>query len=446
MITAYYYYVSLDNYFVFDDFNEMLYGSGDLTSYIFGTANLRVFGSLIVWLRFKLFGLWHVGYNLLSIAVHLVNITAVFLLLKKISDNERFAFVASLIFAGMSVYCDAILYKAAFQTICNVPFYCLTLYLYLKGREDIRLYYVSLGLFFLGMFVKEEFASLPFMVLLLEIVIYNNIGQLKSIVKKIAPYLVIIVLYLAASFMQSKFNKIPQYEFEVASKFNWTRSLFGGLYTFFLQPDSAIGSTTLLLCSSILPVVLVGALYVSKNRRMLLFGLGWVIIAFLPQSYSASTSLNQEFIALSMSRHLYLPSIGAAIVIASIVLFTFRVINIYVGNAIIAGVVACIVLYNGQLVHKRSAQWGWNTQVVEMRLFLNSLLSEMPVFEEGAHLIVENPPAGRSAMNGALRTIYHNKVAYVDDPAKFDFNEIRSLYRIDNGIRFGRDVVVKKIK
>ena len=442
-ITAYYYAPALDNFFLYDDYNFLGHTGEGLTTFLLKASNLRLFGNYIMWVNLKLFGTNHTAYNLFDILVHSLNLTLLYLLMKTITGNEKFACVASAVFAAMSVYGDAVLYKAAVSTVMDVSFYCLTLLFYLKGKENVRFYYGSLLTFMLGMLVKEECASLPVMIVFIEVVIYRNVSGLKGVLKRITPYSLMIAAYIVASITQSRYNNVRQYEFETASSFSPIRTLVGGFYSFFLQPDGVSIHPVALL--SLLALLVALALYVSNNKRIMLFGLGWVFIAFLPQSYSASTSLNPLLIILSMSRHLYIPSIGAAIVIASVLLFSFDARRRYAIDAAVIGALSLLVLYNGPLIHYRSMLWGHNERSIEMRHFLHALNEKVSAMEYGAYVLVDDPPARRAEMTGALQAFFPDHLIYIDDPSKVSLKGIRTVFFIHNTVKYDNKIQLTRI-
>ena len=454
-ITAYYYYPSLNNWFIWDDFWMLMYSGSDAKTLFFECTNLRMFGKILGWIAYSCFGFNHVAYNEYSIAVHCLNLTLVFLLLRKISGDAKFACVASTIFAAMSVYCDALLWKATVGTLTNLTFYCIILLFYLKGKESSRYYYLSLALFFLGILNKEEIASLPLMILFLERLMPDSSGELRQTLRRVAPYGAMVVAYIAASLIVSKLKIFPQEQFERLSRFDPLRSLFTGYSSFFLTPGGGLTSGEIVAYSLILPAVFTLALYFSKNRKMLLCGIGWVFFAYLPLSYSCSTGFNPTMLMTCISRHLYLPSIGVAIVMAAILLYSYRSLNHYTTGVVVSGVVMILIFYNAPRVHQRSAAWGWNRDSLGMRVLMRELKAAAPSFARGAYLIVDPPETGRSYMLRALRAFYQNDdVQYLsdydrmfaNDGSKVDIRTIPALYYITNKTETGEGVVVERIK
>ena len=445
-VTIYYYASAVDNYFIWDDYWFLMTSGGDAKTVLFGAPALRIVGNVIFWVNYLMYGLNHTGYTVTSIVIHLANVFLVYHLLKLSTQDQKFSFVSSAVFASMSVYCDAVISKGSLLTATNLTFYCTVLITYLIGRERKKYYYISLAVFFLGMFNKEEIASVPLLILFLEVVLYDNVGGIRKAFGKIVPHIIIIIGYIATSIILTRTGLMYQEQFDRLAKFRPLHSLLGGYASFVARPDGFLLNRFTLVGSIVLALVLPLALYVSRNRNLLLFGLGWVFLTFLPQSYSNLTQYAPKYLFSSISRHLYTPSVGAAIVIASVVLFSSKPERRYLVNALAAGLLIALITYNAPLVHARSSAWGESPDAQGMKLFLLALKARVPSFEKGAHLVVDIPPTGRAYMFRALRAFYQNDVVYVDDPSKLDVRTVPSLYYIENRTDYGQGVAVWRVK
>jgi len=428
-ITYYYYNGAIDNFFAVDDYWFLMLSSGDAKSVLFGAPTLRLFGNIIFWINFKLFGLNPAGYSIASLTIHCVNVMLIFFLLRKLFSEEKLAFLSAAIYATMSVYCDAILYKAAVLTLTNLTFYCIVLILYLEGREDRRYFIWSLMVFSLALFNKEEIASMPLVILLIELIVLGEINSCwRPAVKKVLPYVVLIVAYVATMVLLSQFGILSNEQLERLSKFRIFHSLFGGFSSFFIKPNGLLTSKYQLIAFSVLILVCLIAWFVSRKRKILIFGVAWVFLTFLPQSYSNLSQFNPSYLFNSISRHLYIPSVGTAIAIAAIALYSLPGERKWLVNGVVFVLLAGLFALNAPLAHARSIEWGNSS--LEMRLFLHKLKSYYPFFEKGTHIIVESPPVGRGYMTRALRAFYDHNVTYVNAESilSLDMSKITALY------------------
>jgi hypothetical protein len=249
-----------------------------------------------------------------------------------------------------------------------------------------------------------------------------------------------------ASFVLTKFHILQQEQFERLSKFRPLHSLGGGFFSFFARPDGFLDNRQSIICGIALSVLIPVALYCNKNRKLYLLGLVWIFLTFLPQSYSNLTQYTPKYFFNSISRHLYMPSVGAAIVVAAIIMYSFRSMNRQVLHAVIAVVLAGMVMYNSPLVHARSTSWGVSSNAMDMKIFMTALMQQVPSLNDGAHMMIDNPPAGRAYMTRALRAFYKCEVTFIDDLAKYNLSNVPSLYLVENRIPFGNGITVARIK
>jgi len=443
-ITYFYYNGAIDNFFAIDDYWFLMLSSGDVKTVLFGAPTLRLFGNIIFWINFKLFGLNPNGYNMVSIIIHCANVMLVFFLLRKLFSEEKMAFLSAAIYATMSVYCDAILYKAAILTLTNLTFYCIVLILYLKGREDRRYFIWSLMVFSLALFNKEEIASIPLVILLIELIVLGKIDCWRSAVKKVLPYVILIVAYIATMVLLSQFGILINEQFERLAKLRIFHSMFGGFTSFFVKPDGFLTGQYQLIACSVLILVFLIAWFVSRRRKILIFGIAWVFLTFLPQSYSNLSQFNPSYLFNSISRHLYTPSVGAAVVIAATILYSFSGERRWLVNGFIFVLLSGLIALNAPLATARGIKWREEGDLMER--FFRVLKVKLPIVEKGAHIAVQQSFAGRAIMARALKAFYGNDVVLVEDPDKFDPKEVPSFYILENSIGIGGGIVVVKVK
>jgi len=440
-VTYYYYNGAIDNFFAIDDYWFLMLSSGDANTALFGAPTLRLLGNVIFWVNFKLFGFNNSAYNVVSAAIHCVNVMLIYFLLRRLFGEEKMAFLSAAIYATMSVYCDAILYKAAILTLTNLTFYCVVLILYLKGREGGRYYVWSLIVFFFALLNKEEIASIPLVILSIVLIILGDIESWRPALKKVLPYAGLVIAYIATMLLLSQSGILQNEQFERLSEFRVLHSLLGGFSAFFVRPDGALTSQYQYVAYSLLFLALAIAWFVSRKRKMLAFGFSWVFLTFLPQSYSTLSQFNPSYLFNSVSRHLYVPSIGAAIVIAAILLYSFyaeRRWTVAASLVLLSG----MVIYNAPQAQARSFEWRYEGEAMER--FFSVLKSRLPVVEKGAHFTIDQPFAGRSYMFRALRAFYQNDVVFVEDHNMVDPFRVPAFYLIQNRFdQYGEFVIVR---
>jgi len=200
----------LDNFFVYDDFKylENMY-RGPL-SVLFGYGNVRFVSNLVWWPLHAIAGNNPFAYNLFSVVLHAVNAMVLFCLLGHLTKNREFSSICAALFCFYSTGCDAVLWKSANNTLLASLLYLLTLNLYVMYRQHgIHKYLLaSLSCFVLAIFSKEDAASIPFIIILIEIIFFRGIDNFQSAIRKTVPFVVIIVVYIIVYLLAGKFTDL----------------------------------------------------------------------------------------------------------------------------------------------------------------------------------------------------------------------------------------------
>lgn len=417
LLSFFYYGPFLDNYFVWDDFMMLEnYYTRNFKDFLFGFADLRLFGNCILWINCLVSGFNPIGYSLIGISAHIANSAMLFLLIYSISNDRLLSIFTAVIFAASSVGCDAIFWKCAFLTVTGLFFYLLILYLYLEGnkRRNPAFHNLALIVFFFAMFNKEEIASIPFMIIFIEMLFFRDGEGLTSKLKRVLSYFLVIVIYILLSYAISRYY-VSQEQFERFLIFRPLHTLFSGFASFFISPDGRLDWEDPFAYIAAL-LILFSFIFI-KDRKYLWFGCGWVFLTFLPQSLTGLTQYNPPYLLNSISRHLYLPSIGPAIVFSAILLSISGHFNRKVFVTAAALFLAAFTLLNFERVKDRGKQW--QEAGLTMESFLNSMKKLQPSLPEDAYVRVLHGPGGRSYVTRALRAVYKNpKIYWLDEPKK----------------------------
>jgi hypothetical protein len=115
-------------------------------------------------------------------------------------------------------------------------------------------------------------------------------------------------------------------------------------------------------------------------------------------------------------------------------------------NGAMATLLICLAIHNGRLAHARSMEWGTFPDAILMQRFLTQLKQKVPLFEKGAHIMVDEPCTGRAYMLRALRAYYQNDVVYVSDPSTLNYYKAPAIYSIQSQIHLGGGIVVHRLK
>lgn len=404
----------VNNFFAWDDFKyieNILYGS---SAVIFGYDSLRVIAN-IIWLPlFLITGLDPLGYNLFSICLYFLNSLVLYQLILRLFKDEMFSFLAGILFVFSSVGADAVFWKSANSTLLNLFFYLLSLYAYVtyRQRNEKKYFTYSLLLFLFAMLSKEEAASLPLIILAAEALFFKGFENKAMLTKTVIPYFIIILAYIMATYAFNYLFHI-QVGHTAGFRFKPLYSLFGGGMVFFISPEGYLNISDISIYFTAAFIVI--TFIFVKDRRLLIFGYLWVFFTFLPQSLSGAVVFDFRggFNFGSVSRYLYLPSVGSSIIFAAVISnFRDRLPQrIYIPTL-------CLLLFlfvsiNYNRVHVRGEGWRFFSQSMER--FLYSLKDVQPTFPENSYVHVVNKPTKQAFIQQSLRAFYKNSKIYWTD-------------------------------
>jgi hypothetical protein len=430
VVALFYYGPFLDNFFTFDDFKYMENMYRSRLDVMIGYGSLRIISNLSWWPLFALSGTNPFAYNLFALIVFTANGILLYFLLLRLFADRTISFLAAAFFITSSVGADAVLWKATNSSLISLFFYLSTLLCYTKYRQtQLRKYYFqSIALYAFAIFSKEEAASLPFIAALIDIVFFGGWLDKRGLLRRIAPFCALIIFYLAANAVV--FNYLlgkradPQTLFSLRPLY----SLLGGSCAFFLAPDGFIRINSKPVYLTALFIAL--SFLLGGNRRLLLFGYLWIFFAFLPQSLTGLGQFEPRVMVNSISRYLYITSIGTGIVLA-VVLHRLRdLVPVRVWYAIAGCVLVLFVWLHYPRVSERGEQWQSDGEVVKE--FIVAMKRNMAQFPSPSYIFIEHRPTGTAFVQQALRAFYGNPQIYlVSKSSEVPADSHAALFSVD---------------
>lgn len=430
-VTFAYFGPFLDNFFTYDDFGALEHVQEGPKAVLLGyNYILRFVGAAVWWPLYALSGLDPFGYNLFSLLLWLINAVLLYRFLCRLLGDAPLAAFGTLVFASTAVGADALFWRAANNTLLNVTFYLLTLHAYLIFRQtgNRRQWHLSVLFFILAVFTKEESASLPFVILLLELLYLDGRSDIRGVVRRLLVFSSFIILYLVMNYLIIYQLFEAQSELVKQSKFRPLHSLLSSWTVFFLKPDGrlSMGDIRIFITAALLPL----SVAFARDRRLVLLGLGWVFFAFLPQSLCNLSQFEPRYIFSSLSRHLYLPSIGAAIVYVAILAGIRDRFSPKAAAVAAVLFLAAYLPYNYGQAHARGVTWREDGEPV--KLYLTEIRKVVPQFPPDTFIFVNNPPTGRAYVQQSMRAFYNTRgITWIVDPLKFVPKPGQSAFFID---------------
>ncbi|MGC2423662.1 MAG: hypothetical protein WA666_04835 [Nitrospirota bacterium] len=408
-----YYGPFLNNFFILDDYKyieNIFRGPLDV---ILGYNSIRVISNSIWWPLYSIFGFDPFIFNLFSIVLYSANAVLLYLLLSTLLKDRGYALLGGAFFLLNAVGCDAVFWKAASGGLLSLFFCLLTLYNYVTYRQKGAGFHGVLAvLFFIfAMFSKEDAASLPFIIILIELLYFDGLKDKKAVLTRAAPYIAVVMFYMVTAYLlrshidNAKFFKPrPLY------------ALFGGWTVFFLNPRGFLTMSDPRIYLTGAGIVL--SFFWVKDKKVLFLGYGWILLSFLPQSLTSLGEFQPRYIITSISRYLYIPSVGSSLIFAAVLL---RLREMLSARAFVIAAAVSLALFaginNGE-VEERGAQWRKLSEPAKP--FLAALKQEMPDFPPDSHVYVINGPIPRSYMQQALRGFYkRTDISWIFNPEKY---------------------------
>lgn len=161
--------------------------------------------------EYHLFGLWPQGWHLVSLLLQILCAAGVYYVILLMSGRNLLALLASVLFAVHPVHAESVAWVSGMTDPLFGVFYLASLYLYLKargslsprGRQNGRVFAMSLVMFALAAFAKETALSLVLLVFGYEFIASSGpvMNRFSTSFKRALPYLSVALFYLVPRYL-----------------------------------------------------------------------------------------------------------------------------------------------------------------------------------------------------------------------------------------------------
>ena len=318
------------------------------------------------------------GYHIFNFSVHMLNATLVFFLMSLILVTPKMrgiysqkaalylATFSALIFMAHPLQTQAVTYIVQRMTSMAAFFYLGAIVLYLKARFGSGgLYYgAALGMAVGAMFCKENAATLPFAILMVEFIFFDQKdGKVKTLIRLVPFFatLIIIPYFVHSDIAYQGFNQHGLIPLE-------TKALPRGKY--FLTQLNVLGTYLRLFLFPVnqnldydYPVAHSLTELKTFASALMLLGLGGTGVVFLKRNRLVSFAIFWFFLTLSVEssimpirdvifeQRMYLPLAGMVVLLAMGLLYFFEQLS----YAVIACVVVTLVF--SSMTYARNNVW-----------------------------------------------------------------------------------------
>lgn len=419
-----------NNYFIYDDFRYIENNLYELKEVLLGYNTLRLVSNVIWSPLYAIFGFNPSGYNIFSLILYAGNAVLFSSFVRILFNSRILAFFAGIFFVSSSVGVDAVFWKCSSNALLCVCFYLLTLSSYIRFRREgaKSLWYLSLVWYVLAIFSKEDAASLPVIIMVIELLFLSGEQGRKPVILQVLPYALIVCIYMILNTLVFKWMALAPAELAKFYVIRPLHSLLGGLSAFILSPEGVLRAVNPLAFFAVVAVT--AAVLLVKDKKILLFAFCWSIVTFLPQSLTSQGSFDPKYISNSVSRYLYIVSIGPALLYAALLANLKEKINGKIFFIVAVMVIATYGWINYENVQQRGQQW--KDGAAPTAQYLSRIGKIMPSFPPNSFVFVKNSPTGRASVQQAMRGYYGNRsITWIVNPDSYQRKPGERAFMID---------------
>lgn len=261
---------------------------------------------LYFWIGSPLFGGSPVAFHLASILLHIANCGLVYVLASALGLRRGFAYVAALLFAVQPGYVAAVAWVGAIAETIGAFFGCLSILALIRYRRGGGASWLAAAVvaYALSLLTHESsVVFLPLIVLADWLVAAPKPGAayvrayVRSNALAFAPFIVVTLAYLAVDLtINARHYIVVEGEYRIG--WHMVNSIFGYIASLYVGERTWLAHT---LVGAVLVWILV------RGNARARYAVAWMVIAILPFA---------PFQFGNVSRYLYLPAIGFAMLIA----------------------------------------------------------------------------------------------------------------------------------
>jgi pentatricopeptide repeat protein len=322
--------------FVFDDYRSIVLSDSIRDNSIFTKFNAQRYVALLTFaINYKINGLEVKWYHIINVVIHLINALLVFMLVERVlrlmgeASGRLISIITAIVFLAHPIQTQSVTYIVQREASLAALFAITSILFYIAYRESgdkvYSFYILSLICALLAYKTKENTASLPLIIFLLEIILFRKQLSIKKIIVHALPYaLLIIVIPLSLIKVSEMDGKLLNNIDEVLAE---TESISRGVYFYTQQKvlltyirlillpykqafdyyfplSNSLFEFKTFLCFLFNAGLIVGAVLLIKRLPVVSFGVMWFYIFLIIES---------TFFPIRdviWEHRIYLPSVG----------------------------------------------------------------------------------------------------------------------------------------
>ena len=192
--------------------NPMIKGEHSISSYLtqedgivdrtqigsnYHTGYYRPLINLTYWIDYRIWGMNAPGFRATNLILHLLSCWLLYHLILLFVNDQRAAFLATLLFSLHPVHTESVAWVTSRNNILVTLFSLLSFYLYLKGKEDGSYLKVWVsGFCFMMATLSKEFALMLLPIMLLHQWLFDDEkGNIRKTLYTTLPFVLVLIIY-----------------------------------------------------------------------------------------------------------------------------------------------------------------------------------------------------------------------------------------------------------
>ncbi len=322
-------------------------------------------------------GLSPIGYHITNLTLHLLTSFLVFILMWQLIRERLAAAIAGLLFAIMPIHVEAVSWFAAHADGFGTLWYLIAMVFFVLFRRRARWLYLTISIIAMlfSLLVKEVAVTVPLMFAVFDFLYSRDIFRRWGW-RAFAPHalaLIVVGGYLAARtvYLGSLESSLT------APLLQW--DYFSQLFVLGMVDPFFTDMTGELRWALVGIGLLV--MWFFRGQRTVWFGAIWSVVTVFPSLLSVNATL--------FDRYLYLPSIGIALVLGTILAFSSNRVSLPLRTVPFIALGIVLFVYSTGL-YSRNAEWARAAQITQV--VTEQMQSAHPTLPSDARLVFVNVP------------------------------------------------------
>lgn len=349
-----------------------------------------------IWLEYALFRNFPAPYRMDQILTHLGNCLLLYALVRHVAKNERAGLVAALIYSGLPAMISSFYWITSPYRLLGL-FCLLSLAFWLRFLEKKHWMYYALAFaaFVFALFTNEIGVTLPVTLFLAERWLVREGGQDKQLVRRYAPFAVILLIYGLYSIRRLIVVSNEQYAGPYAGSGLGSHMLSNLVYyaAFLANPWAENWQGNLVWLIGV--VLFLIYLIIVKGNKSVAFLAAAAILPLLPV-----LPLN-----FATARYLYLPLTASAVLIALLLEQARKVLPSRNMAALLETAIVGLLVLGSAMVDADRFD-GLATYARQSRQPVRSIFRQHPKMDDETFLYFVNSPLGSDWLSGMITLHY----------------------------------------